>query len=1161
MSQMPHKNGLHGRSFWALIATQFLGAFNDNAYKMIVMLVVSHDIIASEGGAFYLAGSTAVFAIAYILFSSTAGWLADRFSKRTIIIWAKVAEIAVMLLAFFVLLLSSSATGPFALQAEKILLIAVLFLMAAQSAFFSPSKYGILPELLDTEELSSGNGIITMTTYFAIILGTGMGGWLVYLGGYDKIYYAGLIVIAIAVLGTITSFFIAPVPASGAQRKFPRNFLTDSAAGIDEVMKDRPLFLAILADVYLWVFGAVYIQNFIPYAREIIKIENERVISTLGAVWCIGIGLGSLLAGRMSERKIELGMVPFGAIGMTIGSFMFLFTGMAESYEARLWLTAVNIAFIGLFAGFYFVPLNAYIQRRAPEQSRGGTIAVLNFITFWGVLAGALIVLLLSMGFKLNPSHIFVAIGFITAGVTIYICTKLPDFFIRFVMWLATHTIYRFRVVGSENVPASGPALLVCNHVSLVDAGLITACLPRFVRFLMYREYYDHPLLNWAAKPMRAIPISYKDGPRAIATALAEARKALVENGELVCIFAEGSITRTGNLRAFRPGLEKIVRGTNVPIIPVHLDRVWGSVFSFEGGRVLWKFPKALPYPVTVSFGKPMPPTSTAYELRTAVAELGAEAFEYRRGAQVLLHHAFIRTAKVNWARQAVADSTGARFRYGGLLVASILLGRRIRRLTRKQRYVGIMLPASVGGVVANIAALFARRVPVNLNFTASRDTLNSAINQCGLKVIITSRRFVDRAKLELRPEMVMIEDLAALVGTWSKIKTTLLAFCLPAWVLRRMLSKRRLKPDDVATVIFTSGTTGEPKGVVLSHKNIASNIVGFCQVMSFTSNDCMMGVLPFFHSFGFTTTIWAPLLRDFRVVYHSNPLDAQVISRMIDEQKVTHFVATPTLLRTYIRKWKAEDLETLRVVMVGAEKMKEDIADAFERKFDIRPLEGYGCTELSPVAAVNIPDVPAGEGMQLGTKRGTIGQPLPNIAARIVHPETGQPLPPGEEGMLLIKGPSVMLRYLDRPDDTERVIADGWYRTGDLATIDEDGFITIIDRLSRFSKIGGEMVPHAAVEDAIVKILGVDATTNPCVVTSVDDPEKGERLAVICAQLPVPLDELWRRLKDESGLPPLWLPKRDMFFIVDAIPVLATGKVAIKEAQKIAQAKSENQD
>jgi len=1129
------RRGLRGRSFWALIITQFLGAFNDNAYKMMVMLVVSAGLIASKGGGRYLSGATATFAVAYILFSSSAGYLADRFSKRVIIVLAKVAEIGVMGMAFFALW-----------AGDRVSPIIVLLLMAVQSTFFSPAKYGILPEILDDEELSQANGILNMTTYVAIIAGTVVGGWL--LGAFpEHIHHAAIVLVGIAALGTLTSMFVGRVPPSGSVRKFRWNFLAESWSGIGRLRRDRALFLAVLANMYVWVFGAVLIQNFAPYAREMMGIESDGAISTLVGMLAVGVAVGSVLAGKFSGRKVEFGLVPFGALGMTFCSLAFAFV-----YRSAL-LTGTNLVLLGAFVGFFVVPLNAYIQQKSPHDAKGEAIAVLNFVTFAGILVAALGVFVLSEILKLYPTYIFAVFGLVTVAVTVYICRLLPDFFIRFVAWLVTQTLYRLRVVNPEAVPREGPALLVCNHVSFVDAALISASLQRPVRFVMYRQYYEHPLLHWAARAMRAIPIAPEDGPKALVAAFHEARKALTEEGALVCIFAEGSITRTGNLLGFRSGFERIVRGTDVPVIPVNLDRVWGSVFSFEGGKVLWKWPRSIPYAVTVSFGPALPGTATAHDVRTAVAELGAEAFDYRRGAQVLLHHAFIRAARAAWHKPCVSDSSGAKLRYGGLLTTAALLGKRIRAMARGDGHVGLLLPPSVGGVAANIAALFAGKVPVNLNYAASRDAIRTAIEECRIRRVLTSRRFVEKAKLQLMPEMVMIEDIADCITRWQKVRAVLALRLLPRWILCRMYSRPRTRPDDAATVIFSSGSTGKPKGVVLSHKNIASNIDGFCQILSFKQDDCLCGVLPFFHSFGFTATLWAPVLRCFRAVYHANPLDGKTIGRLVREHRATHLIATPTFLMAYTRQCPPEDFASLKMVVAGAEKLRPRIADAFEKKFGLRPLEGYGCTELSPVAAVNIPDKRTWTGdVQVGTKEGTIGQPIPNVVAKVVGPDTGETRHAGDEGMLLIKGPNVMLGYLNEPGKTAEVIENGWYRTGDIARIDEDGFITITDRLSRFSKIGGEMVAHMAVEEAICNVLGLGAGGHVCVVTSVPDERKGEQLAVLHTKLPIPVDELWEKL-NAADLPKLWIPRKEMFHEVDEIPLLGSGKVALSRIKKLA--------
>jgi len=1141
------KGGLRGRSYWALIVAQFLGAFNDNAYRMVVLLLVSAGLVASQGGARYQAGATAAFAVAYIVFSSAAGHLADRFGKRRIVVLAKVAEIVVMGLAFFALL-----------AGDRITPILVLFLMAVQSTFFSPAKYGILPEILEDEELSAGNGIINMMTYVGILAGTVVGGWLMdAVGGLAEVdgrkaytgsvHHAALVFVGLAALGTLVSLFVREVPPAGSRSRLRWNFLAGSWEGVRRVRRDRSLFVVMLASTYVWVVGAVFVQNIAPYGWETLRVEQGGTIGTLVGVLGIGVAAGSLLAGKLSRRKIELGLVPFGGMGIAACSVALAYTGW------NLWLTRVDLLCLGLFVGLFAVPLSAYIQQRSPRDARGETIAVLNFITFCGVLVGAMGVFVLAEVLTFDPAHIFLALGVASAAVTMWLCVALPILPVRCGAWLAAQTLYDLRVVGAERVPREGPALLVCNHVSLADAVLVTASLQRPVRFVLHREYCTHPLLRWATRRLRAIPVDPDEGPEAVARAFAAARRALAEDGALVCVFAEESVTRPHNLLGFRSGFEQTVRGTGAPVVPVHIDRAWGGIFRLARDRVAWRWPRGAPYPATVSFGRPMPASATVHEVRAAVAELAAAACGLRRGARVLLHRALLRTARRLWAKPCVADSSGARLTYGGLLTAAALVGKRIRQLARGDDHLGLLLPPSVAGVTANIAALFAGKVPVNLNPTASGEAMRSAIEQCRIRRVLTSRAFVEKTGLDLTPDMVMLEDVTDCITGWDRVRGALAMRLLPRWLLALRCGRRGLRPDDPATVIFSSGSTGTPKGVILSHRNIASNIDGFCQVLAFGQDDCLCGVLPFFHAFGFTATLWAPLLRQFRAVYHPNPLEGRTVGRLIRRHQATHLIATPTFLMAYTRQCEPEDLRSLRLVIAGAEKLKARVADRFQATFGIRPLEGYGCTELSPVVAVNFPDRRTARGrVRVGTREGTIGQPLPNVAAKVVDPETGEPLPDGREGLLLIKGPNVMSGYLGDPEKTAEVIRDGWYRTGDIAGIDEDGFITITDRLSRFSKIGGEMVPHLAVEEAITAALGVPATEHVCVVTSVPDAQRGERLAVLHTPLPISADELWERLNG-SGLPKLWIPRREMFRQIDAIPLLGSGKIALAQVKQLA--------
>jgi acyl-[acyl-carrier-protein]-phospholipid O-acyltransferase/long-chain-fatty-acid--[acyl-carrier-protein] ligase len=515
------------------------------------------------------------------------------------------------------------------------------------------------------------------------------------------------------------------------------------------------------------------------------------------------------------------------------------------------------------------------------------------------------------------------------------------------------------------------------------------------------------------------------------------------------------------------------------------------------------------------------------------------------------LHRSFVQTARRHPFRFAMADGRTPKLSFGGALTRTIFLARRLRSVWRDQPMVGILLPPSVPGALVNMAALLMGKVPVNLNYTASNEILASCAKQCELKTVITSKAFLERVPVRPPGEVVLLEDLAQNPGTLERLAAALIAWLLPARLIEKSVgARRKIALDDIATIIFSSGSTGDPKGVMLTHYNVASNVDQLNQVFMLNRNDKILGILPFFHSFGFTGTLCLPTAIGMGVVYHPSPLDSRAIGALVSQYAVTFLLATPTFLQTYMRRCTPEEFGSLQYVMAGAEKLPERIAVAFEDHFGIRPLEGYGCTECAPVVTVNTRDFRAAQFRQVGAKRSSIGHPLPGISVRIVNPETFEPVPQGETGLLLVHGPNVMLGYLGRPEKTAEVLRDGWYNTGDIAAMDEDGFIRITDRMSRFSKIGGEMVPHIKIEDKLHEIVG--AAEQTFAVTSVPDDKKGERLIVLHT---LPEDKLEACLEQlgKSDLPALWKPRGDQFVRVEILPYLGTGKLDLRRMKEIA--------
>jgi len=668
----------------------------------------------------------------------------------------------------------------------------------------------------------------------------------------------------------------------------------------------------------------------------------------------------------------------------------------------------------------------------------------------------------------------------------------------------------------------------------------------------MFKGSYDHWLVKPFAKIMGVIPISSQLRPRELIHSLRTATQAL-HDGEIVCIFPEGQMTRIGQMLPFRRGMERIMKGVDAPIIPVNLGGVWGSIFSFERGRFLWKLPHRIPYPVTVTFGAPMPSTTVAQEVRQAVQELGAEAYLARKRYMRTLHRSFVQTARQHPFRFAMADGRTPKLTFGGALTRTVFLARRLRPVWSEQKMVGILLPPSVPGALVNLAALLMGKVPVNLNYTASTEVLASCARQCELKTVITSKAFLERVHLEVPGRAIMLEDLAEHPRLLERLSAMLISWLLPVRGVEKAVgAERKTRLDDIATIIFSSGSTGDPKGVVLTHYNIASNAEQLNQVFMLGEHDKVLGILPFFHSFGFTGTLCLPTAIGVGVVFHPSPLESRVIGALVSQYAVTFLLATPTFLQTYTRRCSPEDFGSLQYVMAGAEKLPERISVAFEDRFGIRPLEGYGCTECSPVVTVNTRDFRAAQFRQVGAKRLSIGHPLPGISVRIVSPENFAALPVGEAGLLLVRGPNVMQGYLNRPEKTAEVLRDGWYNTGDIAAMDEDGFVRITDRLSRFSKIGGEMVPHIKVEDKLQEISG--ATEQIFAVTAIPDEKKGERLIVLHTLAEDKLQDCLTKLA-KSDLPQLWKPRPDQFVHVEGLPYLGTGKLDLRRLKEIAAA------
>ncbi len=1106
--------------FQAFLWTQFLGAFNDNVYKMIVS-VGAVELAANQllGGR-YLALAGAVFVLPFLLFAGYAGQIADRFSKTGVLQCTKAFEIVIML------------AGIAALRARSVnMLLVVLFLLAAQANMFSPAKYGILPEMLEEAQISRANGLLEFSTFAAIILGTSGGAFLFARWKNEPLTMGGML-LAIAIFGSAASVFIPRVPASGAREPIHWNPFREVWAGTQRIMGDRPLWLTVAGQSYFWFIGALFQLTVILLGTESLHLSATQT-GLLVTALALGIGLGSIAAGWLSGDRVEIGLVPCGAALLGLCS---IGAGMAHGYaQEAFWLAASGFA-----GGLFIVPLNAYLQEAAAPREKGRLLATNSFLNSIGVLLASGVLYLLHEVLQWNPSGILVGVGVLTLAATVVIAWTVPAALVRFAIWSLTRIFFRVRVIGADNIPKSGGALIVSNHVSYADAILIGCVTSRPIRFLMWQPLYENRWLKPICRLFETIPLVQGSAKEALRP-LRQARS-VVESGELVCIFPEGKLTPTGHVQPFHRGVEAVAHGLDstpgIPVAPIYLDGLWGHALSLRGGR---PFASRLQFrhAVTICIGAPVNGPVSAAQLRQRVLELGTEATTKGREESATLPYRFIRAARQNWSSIAIADSIGKQLTFGQTLTAAMCI-RRWLDWNCSESNVGLLFPASAGGALANLGVTLAGKVAVNLNFTAGEEQMRYAIRQCKIGTILSSRAFHEKAKLPELPGTVFIEDVLEAISPAARLLTMAKARLLPTGRLAGAA-----KPDDLAAIIYSSGSTGTPKGVMLSHWNLVANADASAQAYSVDRHDCILGALPFFHSFGYTYTLWFPLLNGFRTVFHANPMDAKTIGELAAAHRPTLFLSTPTFCLSYLRKCAPEQFASIRHLLVGAEKLQPSLAAAFREKFGITLLEGYGCTEMGPAVSVNVASADAERN---ACREGSVGRPLPGVSVRIVDPETFEPRADGETGLLLVNGPGRMLGYLGDGARTAQALHERYYVTGDLARVDADGFLYIVGRLSRFSKIAGEMVPHLKVEEALREVLGDGVYA----VTGVPDERRGERLAVLYASETVTVAAMIRHL-EASGLPALWIPKRDYFYKVTAIPALGTGKVDLKAVRAIA--------
>jgi acyl-[acyl-carrier-protein]-phospholipid O-acyltransferase/long-chain-fatty-acid--[acyl-carrier-protein] ligase len=722
--------------------------------------------------------------------------------------------------------------------------------------------------------------------------------------------------------------------------------------------------------------------------------------------------------------------------------------------------------------------------------------------------------------------------------------------FVRGIGQFLASLLYRVRAHGADRLPEGG-FLLLPNHLTWVDALVLQLACPRPIRFVVYAEIYNLRWLNPIFRLVGALPISSRRAKDSVRHAV-EA----IQSGEVVCIFPEGELSRSGMLLRLKRGYELIARQAGAMVVPVWLDQLWGSIFSFKGGKYFFKWPRHFPYPVTVAFGEPLPhEQADIATVRARFLELGEFCYQHRSYLRGHLGEACLRGLKRHQFDVAVIDGFDqSKLTRGSLLAAAIALSRYIRRECPRHR-VAIVFPPGKAALVVNLAVMLADKVPVNLNFTAGRAAIEASMAIADIQHCLSANAVAKRlADFPWPAHTVMLDDV--LPGMKKDIALWRAAVLFtPAGLLARIVGIPRAGDRAEAFLLFTSGSSGAPKGVPLTHRNLLGNVKQFALMLEFDRGESVLGSLPFFHSFGATVTVLFPMIEPITVITYPNPLEIGKLVGLIERYKISLVVTTPTFLRGYMRKAEPQQLASLKLLVTGAEKLPTDLQKSFEEQFGMKVLQGYGLTETSPVVAFNLPEVKPsrpGDTVQPSSRDASIGKLAPGIAARICDPETDAPLSLHATGMLWLRGVNIFEGYLDDPRRTAEVLKEGWFKTGDLARFDEDGFCFIEGRLSRFSKIGGEMVPHETVESRIVEAFDLAKEgERTCAITAIPDEAKGEALVLLTTRS-IEQGELRKRLS-EAGLPNLWIPK--IVRQVEAVPLLGTGKLDLQRCKELAAA------
>lgn len=1118
------------RRFAPLFLTQFFSAFNDNFLKNALVFLILYDMAGPAGESMVtLAG--AILILPFFFLSGVGGELADKFDKGVVARRLKFAEFGA----------SAIAVAGFTLHSLPVLFLA-LFLFGVIAALFGPLKYGILPDHLKTEELPKGNALIEGATFLAVLLGTMAGGYAVQGGKDPATASLGMLVLAALCYGS--SFFIPRTGQAAPDLKINFNLFTSTGGLLKVLWQDARLWRTGVMSSMFWMVGAIVLSLLPPLVKSLMGGE-ELVVSVYLAVFAVSIAVGSGIGSFLSSGRIILLPAPVAMIfmglwaldlahvvsGLSVAAPPHSISEFFASWSA--WHVAIDLSGLAIAGGIFIVPTFAAVQAWAPGEHRARIIGAVNVLNAAFIVGGAAAIgALQAAGVSLGM--VFAILGGFCLISSIWIFKVLPTNPLRDLISIILRAFYRTEITGLENVAKAGPnAIIALNHVSFLDAALALSMLEKDPVFAIDSGIAQ----RWWVKPFlkltRAMPL---DPTRPLATrSLIQA----VQNGESLVIFPEGRLTVTGSLMKVYDGAGLIAEKSGAKVVPVRIEGFEATMFSRLNRlqvRRRW-FPKVrvtVLEPVEMKVDEALKGKARRQASGAALYQIMSDLIFKTSSIDRTVFAAVVEAAKIHGkSRVATEDPITGSLTYKRLLIGARVLGSKLKSTADAGQAVGVMLPNSNGVAVTVLGLMSANRVPAMINFSAGAANILACCKGSLIKTIITSRAFIEKGKLQPLVDQlsdtvkfVYLEDVRAGVGKLDKV-SALLNYEKPLVAA---------SGNDRAAILFTSGSEGTPKGVVLSHRNMLANTAQAAARIDFGRQDKVFNVLPVFHSFGLTVGLVLPLVSGVPVYLYPSPLHYRIVPELVYGTNATILFGTDTFLNGYARAAHPYDMRSLRYILAGAEPVKDSTRRVYMEKFGVRILEGYGVTETAPVLAINTP---------MFNRIGTVGRIMPGMEARL------DKVPGVEEGgRLHVRGPNVMLGYLraENPGVLEAP-AEGWHDTGDIVTIDKDLFVTIRGRAKRFAKIGGEMVSLAQVE-AIAAECWQGAMS---AVASVPDAKKGERL-ILVTDKPGATKSEFQSFAKSKGLSELAMPAEVM--IVPALPLLGSGKLDFSGVTKLVQEK-----